>query len=176
MVDLVNFNKLKEEEFNKFKKRIIIILYGSYYPKSEQRYLYSLKKFLINSGYAKTSLVKDYEKYAKDLDTSELSHYCLKISDVNFFIIRKHGKNQGVIRELAYLVDDPDLIAKQAFTVIFEMNSKIPPITQLILDDIERLKIDTKTYTTTSKLKKDLLDKSFFYMCKLKPKLKLVGN
>jgi len=170
------YNLIKEKEFFKLRSCLLITLYGSYYPKKEFKYLIKLKNFLISNGYSATKVVKDYEGDYPTLNSSELSHRCLEFSDVNFFIVVKSGKNRGIIRELAFLSDDPNLIYKQDFTVIFENQNNFSHLSKLTLDDIEKLEIQYRTFTTTTNLEKMLLAKTFFYLNKLKPKLQMMGT
>lgn len=162
---------------NSLKKELVVTLYGAYYPKTEKKFLEHLRDFMKKNGYVKTKLVSDYQNIFKHMkNVSDLSHQCIRMSDVNFFIVRKNGKNQGVVRELSFLADDPTLIEKQNFSTIFTQKNSYPLLTKLILDDISELDISVKTYTTQTKLKKELLHTSSFFVRKLRSRLQLRTN
>lgn len=171
------FNRKRKYFEDSLKSELDVTLYGAYHPKSEKIFLENLRDFMIKNGYIKTKLVSDLQIPFNHVEnTGDLSHFCLLVSDVNFFIVRKSGKNQGLIRELGFLADDPKLIEKQNFSKIFTQRNSYPLLTKLISDDISELEISMTEYTTQVNLKQKLLSSSSFFVRKLRSRLELRTN
>jgi len=161
------FNRRFEEEFLPLKKRINITIYGSYSPESEMYFLTKQKEFMINNGYALTKLVIDYDDGT--LSPLEISKRCLMFSDVNYLIFTRNGKKYGVIRELAFVSDAPEMIDKTQYCVVFDeihdSRGSVPPLS---LDDIKNSDIIRHEFSSEKDLQEALLSKSLWYGRKLK--------
>lgn len=108
-----------EEEARKWMAGILrhrpslkVGIYGSYHPKSEQRRLESLRDSLRRDGYSRSYLVKDLPDLPEFRDSFDKSIFSMTRSNVNIFVLTFGGQKQGVVRELDYVLRNPELAYK----------------------------------------------------------------
>jgi len=157
------FSRRIDEDFESLKSRLTITIYGSYQPPEELEFLRGQKQFLIDNGYTQTKIVLDYE--SEGLTPLEISKLCLKNSEVNFLFFTREGKRLGVVRELAYVADDPEMAQKTSDCVVFDEikdeNGSVPPLS---MDDIKNSGIIRHEYSKEDSLQEALLSKAFWYV------------
>jgi len=162
------FNRKYEDSVNSLKPRLIIIIYGSYFPESEKNLLECLKNFLISNGYESTYIVEDFDE--QGLNSLELSQRCLLFADVNFLIFTEKGKRLGLVRELAFIALSPEMITKAAGCVaydeIFEQQSSI---SDLSARDLGNLRLVRHEYGTRAELEYAVLSEAFWQLRRLSP-------
>lgn len=94
------------------KPSLKIGIYGSYYPRSELKRLESLSESLKSDGYLQTYLVKDLPDLPEFKDDFDKSIFSIKRSNVNIFILTFRGQKQGAVRELDYVLRNPECVFK----------------------------------------------------------------
>lgn len=94
------------------KPSLKIGIYGSYHPRSELKRLESLRESLKNQGYAQTYLVKDLPSLPEFKDDFDKSIFSIERSNVNIFILTFRGQKQGAVRELDYVLRNPEHVFK----------------------------------------------------------------
>jgi len=87
-------------------------IYGSYYPRLELRRLESLSRSLRHEGYSKAYLVKDLPDLPEFKDSYDKSIFSIRRSNVNVFVLTFRGQKQGSVRELDYVLRNPEYVFK----------------------------------------------------------------
>ncbi len=87
-------------------------IYGSYHPRSELKRLESHRESLKDEGYSQTYLVKDLPDLAEFKDDFDKSIFSIRRSNVNIFILTFKGQKQGTVRELDYVLRNPEYVFK----------------------------------------------------------------
>jgi len=117
------------------KSSLKVGLYGSYYPRSELERLESLRDSLKNEGYPQTYLVKDLPDLPEFKDDFDKSIFSIKRSNVNIFILTFRGQKQGAVRELDYVLRNPEHVFK--CVVFIESSSRRRCLTSLLEADLK---------------------------------------
>lgn len=145
------------------KDRMSITLYGSYHPPSEMRFLERQRDFLRDGGYSGARLVVDDPTAGADPLTVSKRH--LLHSDVNFMSFTKFGMRHGVVRELAYVAEDPDMESKVADCVVFdEVGGGKSSIPDLSKSDINNRRIEMHRFKDVKSLCALLLDRADLFV------------
>lgn len=164
------FKRKYNEGFDTLKPLLTVTIYGSYNPPAEKRLLLALKEALIKEGYEQTRIVEDYMTSGDD--PLEVSKQCLLYSDVNLLVFTKEGKQRGLVRELAFIAESPDMIPKAmscvAFDQLDEGKSSIPPLS---VSDIKTTGIHLRTFESMEELKKAILNTVYWQLRRLSPSL-----
>jgi len=87
-------------------------VYGSYHPRSELRRLESLSESLRREGYSQTYLVRDLPDLPEFKDDFDKSIFSIRRSNVNVFVLTFRGQKQGAVRELDYVLRNPEYVFK----------------------------------------------------------------
>jgi hypothetical protein len=94
------------------KPSLRIGLYGSYYPPTELKRLQALKNSIKGEGYSLIVLVKDMPDLPEFKDEMDKSIFSISSSNVNLFVLTFRGQKQGVVRELDYILKNPEYVFK----------------------------------------------------------------
>lgn len=145
------------------KGRMSITLYGSYHPPPEMRFLERQRDLLRNDGYSGARLVVDDPTAGADPLTVSKRH--LLHSDVNFMFFTKAGMRHGVVRELAYVAEDPDMGVKVEDCVVFdELDGGKSSIPDLSRSDIKNKRIEMQIYENEENLRTLLLERADLFV------------
>jgi len=167
------FGKRLSDEFYPLKEKLMITIYGSYQPKTELTFLRQQMAFLIDKGYTRTMLVEDYHKQYLELSSLEISTYCLRNSDVNFFIFTKDGKNQGVSVELQIAATDQGMIDKVKHCIVFDqIRDNYGSVSALSLDQIDNSGIVKRDFVDEEDLQTAMLQKAFSSLRRLQNEIR----
>lgn len=140
-----------------------ITLYGSYQPPSEKRFLERQRDFLRDDGYSGARLVADGTVEGMDPLASSKRH--LLHSDVNFMFFTRKGMRHGVVRELAYVAEDPDMRGKVTDCVVFdEADGGLSSIPDLSWSDISGRRIEVQRFESEEILHIALLDRADLFV------------
>ena len=127
------------------RSRMNITLYGSYQPPLEKRFLARQRDFLRDNGYVRARLVSDDPATGIDPLTASKRH--LLQSDVNFMFFTTKGMRHGVVRELAYVAEDPSMVDKIGDCVVFdEVDDAESSIPELSWSDISNRRIEVHRF------------------------------
>lgn len=141
-VELLDIESKKFKKFiENFKKKEIfekkplcrIILFGSYYPPEEKEFLKRIRDDLKADNYNNTWLVEDYPTF-EDLGIREKSIFCLKFSNINFFIITFNGEKGGFTVELEHTINNARNLSFKTivfYEIKYENNNEISSLSQL---------------------------------------------
>lgn len=116
------------------KPALKVGIYGSYHPESEAKRLERLRDHLKRDGYTQTYLVRDLPDLPQFKDVFDKSIFSLNRSNANLFVLTFPGKNQGDIRELDYVIHNPELAFK--CVVFIERTDGVRCLTSLLEDDL----------------------------------------
>ncbi len=94
------------------KASLRIGVYGSYYPTTELRRLESVKDSIKSEGYSSVQLARDIPDLPEFKDEMDKSIFSIKRSNVNLFILTFGGQKQGAVRELDYVLKNPEHVFK----------------------------------------------------------------
>ena len=94
------------------KPSLKIGIYGSYYPPAELKRLQSLKNSIKSEGYSLVKLVKDVPNLAEFKDEMDKSIFSITNANVNLFVLTFRGQKQGAVRELDYVLKNPENVFK----------------------------------------------------------------
>src|ERR1700691_2760573 len=94
------------------KPSLRIGLYGSYYPPTELKRLQALKNSIKGEGYSLIVLVKDMPDLPEFKDEMDKSIFSISSSNVNLFVLTFRGQKQGAVRELDYVLKNPEHVFK----------------------------------------------------------------
>lgn len=152
------------------KRRMSITLYGSYQPATEKRFLERQRDFLRDNGYSRARLVSDEHIAGIDPLTSSKRH--LLHSDVNFMFFTKNGMRQGIVRELAYVAEDPAMTGKIADCVVFdERDDARSSIPELSWSDISSRRIEVHRFENERILHVELLARAGIFTMRKKAQI-----
>lgn len=94
------------------KPSLKIGIYGSYYPPAELKRLQSLKNSIRRQGYSLVKLVRDMPDLSEFKDEMDKSIFSINNSNVNLFVLTFSGQKQGAVRELDYVLKNPEHVFK----------------------------------------------------------------
>jgi hypothetical protein len=150
-----NWEVFKENYYkpiNNLKSKLVITLYGSYYPKKDKSLLRELKRILIKKGYSNTCLVEDRQSLGDTALT--ISQMCMLYSQINLLIFTRSGKRLGLVDELSFLTTDPRMVQKIDFSLVFDQvyqqRSSIP---DLSMDRVKRYSVQRREFKSSTRLK-----------------------
>jgi hypothetical protein len=131
------------------KASLKIGIYGSYYPAAEFRRLQSLKNSIKKEGYSSAQLVKDIPELPEFKDEMDKSIFSMKRSNVNLFLLTFRGQKQGAVRELDYVLKNPEHIFK---CVVFietmrRGRSTVRCLTRMLEDDLRAVGMRVAEFT-----------------------------
>lgn len=169
--------ELRDRGILNLKDRLEIVIYGSYYPKSEKDKLIALRDFLRQDGYKKTNLVEDYPDDIITLPIKEAevflekSYACLELADANFFVFTLGGKD-GRSTELAYLCN---ILTDRVYrTVVFyEEVDGVSSLHKLNIGLVSRYRIEISSFKNVPELLELGKSKAFNYLMIFKNELAL---
>ncbi len=120
------------------KASLRVGIYGSHYPAAELSRLRSLKNSIKKEGYSLVQLVKDMPDLPEFKDEMDKSIFSVKKSNVNLFVLTFRGQKQGAVRELDYVLKNPELVFK---CVVFietmrKGRSNLRCLTRMLEDDL----------------------------------------
>ncbi|MDV3277903.1 MAG: hypothetical protein LYZ69_05490 [Nitrososphaerales archaeon] len=128
------------------KPSLKVGIYGSYHPESEARRLKQLRDRLKRDGYAQTYLVRDLPDLSQFKDAFDKSVFSINRSNVNLFVLTFAGKNQGDIRELDYVIHNPELAFK--CVVFIERTDDATCLTSLLKEDLRAVGMRVAEFRT----------------------------
>ena len=94
------------------KPSLKVGIYGSYYPVAELRRLQSLKSSVKREGYTSVQLVKDMPNLPEFKDEMDKSIFSISHFNANLFVLTFRGQKQGAVRELDYVLKNPEHVFK----------------------------------------------------------------
>jgi hypothetical protein len=120
------------------KASLRIGLYGSYYPAAELKRLESLRNSIKRDGYSSIRLVRDMPDLPDFKDEMDKSVFSIRRSNVNLFVLTFRGQKQGAVRELDYVLKNPEHVFK---CVVFietmrRAGSTVRCLTSMLQDDL----------------------------------------
>ena len=150
------------------KPSLKVGIYGSYHPESEARRLEQLRDRLKRDGYSQTYLVRDLQDLPQFKDVFDKSIFSIDRSNVNLFVLTFAGRNQGDIRELDYVIHNPELVFK--CVVFIERTDEATCLTSLLKDDLRAVGMRVAEFRTGDDedpiklVEGTLLDKLYYYV------------
>lgn len=96
------------------KPSLKVGIYGSYYPRSELERLERLRDAVRREDYSQAYMVKDLPDLPQFRDPFDKSIFSLMRSNVNLFVLTFRGQKQGAVRELDYILRNPEHVFKCA--------------------------------------------------------------
>jgi hypothetical protein len=163
-----NWEEFRENYYkpiNILKSKLVITLYGSYYPKKDKSLLIELKNILKKKGYSNTFLVEDRQ-------TSEdtaliISQMCMLNSQINLLIFTHSGKKHGLVDELSVLTTDQRMVQKidfcLAFDKVYRQRSSIPALS---MDRVKRYGVQRRDFKTSRQLKEIIVKETYWLTVK----------
>ncbi len=94
------------------KASLTVGLYGSYHPAAELKRLESLKSSIKSEGYSSVQLVREMPDLPEFKDELDKSIFSIRRSNVNLFVLTFRGQKQGAVRELDYVLKNPEHVFK----------------------------------------------------------------
>ena len=153
--DYYTRSQIANERLRERKKRLFIVIYGSYAPHIKPM-LIKIKEFLRDRGYENTFLVEDLPNIEINgfvADMEQKSTYYLERSDVNLLFFFKHTDNQSVAIEADYVLNNPELIGKSIFFEEKEPEENYSGILTLLGDKLDRKNIKSIPFSRENILK-----------------------
>ncbi|MHA1917154.1 MAG: hypothetical protein ACTSUV_02445 [Candidatus Ranarchaeia archaeon] len=172
--------QLKENKKQRdlLKKKLVVTVYGSFYPVKEKKKLLELTKYLRRKGFGNTDYVEGEKRpNVDDLDKDLISKKYLLDSDVNFLVFSQKGRGKGVTAELGYILNVPLLDGSRKSCVIFDQVKRgNSSITRLQRDEIKRINekkiiITIVPYSNLNDLKDAAYSQALHFVNKYKKKL-----
>ncbi len=129
--------------FDEVRPKLVIVIFGPYYPPSAKDVLTRLKEGLRATGYVKTYLVEDQTEPLpsenENVDSYFLrkSRYWVERCDVGFMVFVRKSDNQGVTSELDHLCNN----AKDRmwrYMVLFDSKARISSLVRGQFIGLER--------------------------------------
>ena len=120
------------------KASLRIGVYGSYYPAAELKRLESLKESIKKEGYSSIQLVRDIPDLPQFKDEMDKSIFSIRRSNVNLFVLTFRGQKQGAVRELDYVLRNPEHVFKCVVFIqtIRRGRSTVRCLTKMLEDDL----------------------------------------
>ncbi len=161
MDEWTDFKNRYYNNFQVFKQKIKITIFGSYYPPKEKEFLKKLKSKLITDGYINTILVED--KLTEEFDPLEISQMCMVFSDINILVFTRKGKRYGLIDELVFLATDPRMHDKREYSIIFDHNDGRSSIPDLSSSRIRNSNLRLRTFNNYNELE-EIIGREIFWI------------
>jgi len=120
------------------KASLRVGIYGSYHPAAELKRLESLKSSIRREGYSSAQLVRDTPDLPEFKDELDKSIFSIGRSNVNLFVLTFRGQKQGAVRELDYVLKNPEHVFKCVVFIetVRKGRSQRRCLTRLLEDDL----------------------------------------
>lgn len=131
------------------KPSLKIGIYGSYRPLAELKRLRSLKNSIKREGYTSVQLVEDMPNLPEFKDEMDRSTFSIGHFNVNLFMLTFRGQKQGAVRELDYVLKNPEHVFK---CVVFietmpKGRSTVRCLSKMLEDDLRSVGMRVTEFT-----------------------------
>ncbi len=135
-----SFRKRLDEAYN-LRKKLIITVYGSWFPPPEKDFLLKIVDFLRENGYEDTDVVEGEKRPNEwEADAYTISTFYLENSDVNFLIFTHEGMRVGVTTELSHVLESPRMCDRLGSCIVFnEVKDDMSAVGQMHIDKMAQL-------------------------------------